>query len=83
MPPINLTMEGGDQFYVTNPVVTVSLMVILCSMLFLPVSRFCCNELCYPELQSGDFYCLGIVKSEVVNIIGRKYTFLFSSLFCL
>ncbi|XP_057541569.1 aspartyl protease family protein 1-like isoform X2 [Amaranthus tricolor] len=48
MPPINLTMEGGDQFYVTNPVVTVSLM-------------------------SGDFYCLGIVKSEVVNIIGQNF----------
>ncbi|CAO2827874.1 unnamed protein product [Amaranthus hypochondriacus] len=47
-PPINLTMEGGDQFYVTDPVVTVSLM-------------------------SGDFYCLGIVKSEVVNIIGQNF----------
>lgn len=25
------------------------------------------------DFQSGDIYCLGVVKSEDVNIIGRKY----------
>ncbi|XP_021728227.1 aspartyl protease family protein 1-like [Chenopodium quinoa] len=48
IPSINLTMDGGDQFYVTDPTVTVSVM-------------------------TGDIYCLGIVKSEDVNIIGQNF----------
>lgn len=47
-PLINMTMEGGDQFYVTEPIVTVSTM-------------------------TGDIYCLGVVKSEDVNIIGQNF----------
>ncbi|XP_010680395.2 aspartyl protease family protein 1 [Beta vulgaris subsp. vulgaris] len=47
-PPINLTMEGGDHFYVNAPIVPVT-------------------------TTAGDMYCLGIVKSEDVNIIGQNF----------
>ncbi|KAH9618046.1 hypothetical protein KSS87_004165 [Heliosperma pusillum] len=47
-PPINLTMKGGNQLYVTDPTVTVSTV-------------------------SGDMYCLGVMKSEGINIIGQNF----------
>lgn len=49
IPPINLTMQGGDPFYVIDPTVTVS------------------------TESGGDVYCLGIVKSDDVNIIGQNF----------
>lgn len=45
MPHLNLTMQGGDRFYVTDPIVPIS-------------------------TPSGYVHCLGIVKSEDVNIVG-------------
>ncbi|XVE82436.1 hypothetical protein DITRI_Ditri16bG0004700 [Diplodiscus trichospermus] len=47
-PVVNLTMEGGDQFFVFDPLIVVS-------------------------LQIGDVYCLGVVKSDDVNIIGQNF----------
>uniref|UniRef100_A0A7C8YDI2 Peptidase A1 domain-containing protein n=1 Tax=Opuntia streptacantha TaxID=393608 RepID=A0A7C8YDI2_OPUST len=47
-PSLNLTMQGGDQFHVTDPTFP------------LPTT-------------SGYVYCLGIVKSEDVNIIGQNF----------
>ncbi|KAK8694534.1 hypothetical protein V6N13_072083 [Hibiscus sabdariffa] len=47
-PVVNLTMKGGDYFFVNDPTVLVS-------------------------LQSGDVYCLGVVKSDNVNIIGQNF----------
>lgn len=47
-PSLNLTMQGGDQFHVTDPTFP------------LPT-------------KSGYVYCLGMVKSEDVNIIGQNF----------
>ncbi|KAJ7944119.1 aspartyl protease family protein 1-like [Quillaja saponaria] len=49
VPVVNLTMKGGDQYYVTDPIVYVSIVVV------------------------GNLYCLGIVKSDDVNIIGQNF----------
>lgn len=46
--PINLTMKGGDNYLVMDPIVTVS-------------------------GQGVNLLCLGIVKSENVNIIGQNF----------
>ncbi|KAL9245626.1 hypothetical protein vseg_019253 [Gypsophila vaccaria] len=48
IPPINLTMKGGDQLYVIDPTVIIS-------------------------GDNVDIYCLGIVKSEGINIIGQNF----------
>ncbi|XP_071731241.1 aspartyl protease family protein 1-like isoform X2 [Rutidosis leptorrhynchoides] len=48
-PMLNLTMKGGDQFAVTDPIVEISLS------------------------EDGSMFCLGIVKSEDVNIIGQNF----------
>ncbi|XP_022739550.1 aspartyl protease family protein 1-like [Durio zibethinus] len=47
-PVVNLTMKGGDPFFVTEPIVVVS-------------SR------------RGNVYCLAVVKSDNVNIIGQNF----------
>ncbi|PPD96844.1 hypothetical protein GOBAR_DD06112 [Gossypium barbadense] len=47
-PIVNLTMKGGDYFFVNDPIIVIS-------------------------LQGGDVYCLGIVKSDNVNIIGQNF----------
>ncbi|KAH7850527.1 hypothetical protein Vadar_034387 [Vaccinium darrowii] len=48
-PPVNLTMKGGDQFYVIAPTVIVSLQ------------------------NGGHVYCLALVKSWDINIIGQNF----------
>ncbi|KAH7848583.1 hypothetical protein Vadar_004773 [Vaccinium darrowii] len=48
-PPVNLTMKGGDQFYVIAPTVIVSLQ------------------------NGGNVYCLALVKSWDINIIGQNF----------
>ncbi|XP_059641976.1 aspartyl protease family protein 1-like [Cornus florida] len=48
IPNVNLTMKGGNQFFVTDPIVLVS-------------------------LESEYLYCLGVVKSWDVNIIGLNF----------
>ncbi|KAK4583874.1 hypothetical protein RGQ29_021839 [Quercus rubra] len=47
-PTVNLTMKGGDQYFVTDPTVLFS-------------------------TQAGYFYCLGLLKSEGINIIGQNF----------
>ncbi|XVF18078.1 hypothetical protein REPUB_Repub10bG0180500 [Reevesia pubescens] len=47
-PNVNLTMKGGDQYFVKDPIVGIT-------------------------LKGGDVYCLGIVKSDNVNIIGQNF----------
>ncbi|KAK9713200.1 hypothetical protein RND81_06G011100 [Saponaria officinalis] len=49
IPPINLTMKGGDQLYVTDPTVIIS------------------------TEGEDTIYCLGIMRSEGVNIIGQNF----------
>uniref|UniRef100_A0A5B7A4H9 Putative aspartic proteinase-like protein 1 n=1 Tax=Davidia involucrata TaxID=16924 RepID=A0A5B7A4H9_DAVIN len=46
VPTVNLTMKGGDQFYVTYPIL---------------------------PLQGENLYCLGVVKSGDINIIGQNF----------
>ncbi|CAK9143564.1 unnamed protein product [Ilex paraguariensis] len=49
VPDVNLTMEGGTQFYITDPIIVTS-------------------------VQGGGYvYCLGVVKSEDINIIGQNF----------
>ncbi|XP_039010470.1 aspartyl protease family protein 1-like [Hibiscus syriacus] len=47
-PVMNLTMRGGDYFFVNDPIVVI-------------------------PLQAGDVYCLGVVKSDNVDIIGQNF----------
>ncbi|XP_022775453.1 aspartyl protease family protein 1-like [Durio zibethinus] len=47
-PVVNLTMKGGDQFFVNDPIVVI-------------------------PMQGGAVYCLGVVKSDNVNIIGQNF----------
>ncbi|KAA8532016.1 hypothetical protein F0562_006842 [Nyssa sinensis] len=48
-PPVNLTMESGNQFYVTDPIIIIS-------------------------FDNGSaMYCLGVLKSGDVNIIGQNF----------
>ncbi|TKY58311.1 Aspartic proteinase protein 1 [Spatholobus suberectus] len=49
VPFLNLTMKGGDDYYVMKPIVRV-----------------------YSE-DEGDLICLGIQKSDTVNIIGQNF----------
>ncbi|XP_031096443.1 aspartyl protease family protein 1-like [Ipomoea triloba] len=49
VPDLNLTMKGGDQFYVIDPVIIMSVK----------------NE--------AVGYCLAVVKSEDINIIGQNF----------
>ncbi|XP_059438586.1 aspartyl protease family protein 1-like isoform X2 [Corylus avellana] len=49
VPSVNLTMKGGDQYFVTNPIEVV-------------------------DTEGGNVvYCLGIVKSEDISIIGQNF----------
>ncbi|KAK8716835.1 hypothetical protein V6N13_044132 [Hibiscus sabdariffa] len=47
-PVVNLTMKGGDRFFVQDPIVGF-------------------------RLQGGDLYCLAVVKSDSINIIGQNF----------
>lgn len=49
VPSLNLTMKGGKQFHVTDPIVTISIE------------------------GEGDLYCLAIVKSGDIDIIGQNF----------
>ncbi|KAK8673316.1 hypothetical protein V6N13_111662 [Hibiscus sabdariffa] len=47
-PVVNLTMKGGDRFFVQDPIIVF-------------------------RLQGGGLYCLAIVKSDSINIIGQNF----------
>ncbi|OMO55756.1 Peptidase A1 [Corchorus capsularis] len=47
-PVVNLTMKGGANYFVNDPIVVIS-------------------------MKGGDVYCLGVVKSDNVNIIGQNF----------
>ncbi|KAL2966328.1 hypothetical protein AAZX31_16G110000 [Glycine max] len=49
VPFLNLTMKGGDDYYVMDPIIQVS------------------------SEEEGDLLCLGIQKSDSVNIIGQNF----------
>lgn len=57
IPNVNLTMKGGHKFYVTDPIVIVSLQ------------------------NGGHVYCLALVKSEDINIIGQNFMTGYSMVF--
>ncbi|KAL6513311.1 hypothetical protein OROGR_020797 [Orobanche gracilis] len=50
VPMLNLTMGGGNEYYVTAPTVLI------------------------PQKGGGYVYCLAVVKSEDINIMGREYS---------
>ncbi|XVE87480.1 hypothetical protein DITRI_Ditri18aG0120800 [Diplodiscus trichospermus] len=47
-PVVNLTMRGGDRFFVNDPIVVI-------------------------PMKGGDVYCLAVVKSDNLNIIGQNF----------
>lgn len=74
---MNLVMEGGSQFNVTDPIVIVSIPVkfyLQCSdILFMPSGlQLKFFNLIYLQ-GNANLYCLGVVKSGDVNIIGREF----------
>lgn len=82
IPNVNLTMKGGDKFYVTHPIELVSLQVRFAryrhAFFLLLILYWSClleyTEVCSHDSQNGSYvYCLALVKSEDINIIGRKY----------
>lgn len=88
-PELNLTMEGGNRFFVTKPVEVFSVKVQLFTgfhHIYIYSSTVFCFHCFFLSLflirndhlqGGGRIFCLGVLKSGDVNIIGRKYT-----LFC-
>lgn len=76
IPSLSLTMKGGSQFAVYDPLIVISTQVLLCSYFFFPgvICRFLRMVIIFlaNDLQSELLYCLAIVKSAELNIIGRK-----------
>ena len=76
IPIINLTMKGGDQYFLTNPTEKIFTVEVCVALLISPLRSYFC--LCYAEswhcgLQGVYVYCLALLKSTNINIIGRKY----------
>lgn len=65
-------MKGGDTFFVNKPIVIVSVKVTLFLQRFwLWISHLWWNSLlCFQDI---NLYCLAVVKSDDVSIIGREY----------
>lgn len=75
IPSLSLTMKGGSQFAVYDPIIVISTQVMLCfftPVLFVVLPRRVINILLAVDLQSELVYCLAVVKSTQLNIIGRK-----------
>ncbi len=72
-------MKGGDDYYVTDPIVPVSSEVRTLSQTsgFMisndSLTTLISNSFCYIQVE-GNLLCLGIQKSDNLNIIGREYT---------
>ncbi|CAI0461381.1 unnamed protein product [Linum tenue] len=91
VPTLDLIMKGGDYFNVTDPLVYVNLQVITWGGLLICISilssyYYYGNIHLYEfgvvkMLQNGGLlYCLGLVKSGNVNIIGRECHYLWFGL---
>lgn len=73
-------MKGGGQFAIYDPIIVISSLVglplpylfkIASVILFISVNiKFCFVSL---VMQHELVYCLGVIKSAELNIIGRKY----------
>lgn len=75
IPSLSLTMKGGSQFAVYDPIIVISTQVLLCSYFFPSVICHFLRMviiLLANDLQSELLYCLAVVKSAELNIIGRK-----------
>lgn len=76
VPNISMKTEGGGMFSVSEPGLVVSLQVlplsILCKFdILVTVLMYFCIHLSI--VQENEFvYCLAVVKSSKLNIIGRK-----------
>lgn len=76
IPSLSLTMKGGSQFAVYDPVIVISTQVsfffryfvLLNNLQHLLLSMNLTND-----LQNEIVYCLAVVKSAELNIIGRKF----------
>ena len=71
-------MKGGSQFEVYNPIIVISTQVMFCIFLiyfYLVLAKNSGKKLCIVmanDLQSELVYCLAVVQSSELNIIGRK-----------
>jgi len=77
VPFVNLTMKGGDDYYVMDPIALVLSKVGAENsfpILWYPMILHLLNLVSFCDMQNeGNFLCLAIVKSNSVNIIGREY----------
>lgn len=76
IPSLSLTMKGNSHFTINDPIIVISTEVIhsssLCSFLY----HFLSSSTEDLHFSQGELvYCLAIVKSSELNIIGRKNTF--------
>lgn len=75
LPHMNLTMQGGSQFFVNSPIEMINLVDYVSARIFRCLVLCLCLILMLPFwIDQGIYvYCLAIVKSDDVNIIGREY----------
>ncbi len=78
IPSMGLTMKGGSQFSVYDPIIVISTQVMfsswfLFSIISIVYQQIILNTFPANDMQSGVVYCLAIVKSTELSIIGRKY----------
>ena len=75
IPSMSLTMKGGSHFPVYDPIIVISTQVVSCSWTFFFLFftlKIALKILISNDLQSKLVYCLAVVKSTELNIIGRK-----------
>lgn len=72
IPSVSLTMKGGSQFAVYDPIIVISTQVLFNSRFLFITSANDTNIFSPIDMQSELVYCLAIVKSRELNIIGRK-----------
>lgn len=76
IPTLSLTMIGESRFTVYDPIIVISTRVVCFFFplfLFLVLTYNVFEVLNCPNYMQGDIiYCLAVVKSSEMNIIGRK-----------
>lgn len=71
---ISLTMKGGSQFVVYDPIIVISTQVslFLGYLVLLNNLQHLLNINPTNDLQNEIVYCLAVIKSAELSIIGRK-----------
>lgn len=84
IPSLSLTMKGNSHFTINDPIIVISTEVILSlftSFAIVPCLlqlnfHLCADTYSFSVFSQGELvYCLAIVKSSELNIIGRKISF--------